>query len=338
MILAGDIGGTKTTFALYKGDTVHSKALCVAHYRSQEHPHFFAILDHYLKTVDQDIHRACFSVAGPVFEGCCQTLNLPWLLDAKKIAQRYHIKNVFLLNDLQATAYGALVLPETEQILLNSDEVDFRDALPVGNRAVIAPGTGLGEALLYWDGSKYHPCASEGGHSDFAPRNDLEIALLKTLQKRHAHVSYERLLSGPGIFAIYEFLKTKTQEDVPAWLSERLISEDPAAVISDVALAEKSALCIKTLDLFVSILGAEAGNLALKTLAMGGIYVGGGIAPKILPKLKDGTFMKAFLEKGRYASLLSKIPVWLIDNPQTALQGAAAYAFSKEKWTSEKKQ
>lgn len=331
MILAGDIGGTKTTFALYEDDAPHSKARCVQHYHSQEYPHFFAILDHYLQAVNQDIHVACFSVAGPVFEGHCQTLNLPWLLDADKITQRYHIKKVFLLNDLQATAYGALVLPETEKVLLNPDQVDLIGAPPSGNRAVIAPGTGLGEALLYWDGSKYHPSASEGGHSDFAPRNALEIALLKFLFEKYAHVSYERLLSGPGLFTLYQFMKIHSQGDDDPVLTERLTSEDSAALISELALSQSSTCCVKTLDLFVSILGAEAGNLALKALATGGIYLGGGIVPKILPKLKDGTFIRAFVEKGRYSALLSKIPVWLISDPQTALHGAAYYATSKNK-------
>lgn len=329
MILAGDIGGTKTTLGLYSGDNKNSLPVHVQHYRSQNYPHFFAILDSYLKEANQKIQKACFSVAGPVFAGHCQTLNLPWILEADKIAQRYKIANVSLLNDLEATAYGTLILPEAAKVLLNTDLV-LREDKPPGNRAVIAPGTGLGEAILYWEGTKYHPAASEGGHTDFAPRNDLEIALLQYLLKRHAHISYERLLSGPGLFTIYQFMKESAQDDEAHWLAERLVSEDPAAVISEVALAEKSDLCIKTLDLFVSLLGAEAGNLALKVLATGGIYLGGGIVPKILPKLREGMFMEAFVQKGRYASLLSKIPVWLIKDPETALHGAAAYAVSKK--------
>lgn len=330
MILAGDIGGTKTTLALYEHDQPGTHPLHVQHYASQNYPHFFAILDPYLKETNQNIQRACFSVAGPVFSGYCQTLNLPWILDAAKISQRYKIENVFLLNDLEACAYGALALPESEKVLLNPDAVLLEHEAP-GNRAVIAPGTGLGEAILYWDGIKYQPSASEGGHVDFAPRNDLEIALLQYHLGKYEHVSYERLLSGPGLFMLYEFLKERTQAEEADWLRKRLLSEDPAAVISEVALAETSNLCVKTLDLFVSILGAEAGNLALKALATGGVYLGGGIAPKISCKLKDGTFMKTFVQKGRYASLLGKIPVWLISDPQTALNGAAGYALSKNK-------
>lgn len=329
-MLVGDIGGTKTTFALYPSDKTDSQALYVQHYRSQDYPHFFAVLDSYLKGVNQKIQKACFAVAGPVFGGQCQPLNLSWFLDADKIAQRYHIAKVLLLNDLEACAYGALVLPEAAKVLLNSDSA-FLEIPPEGNRALIAPGTGLGEALLYWDGVRYHPSASEGGHTDFAPRDDLEIALLQYLLKRHAHVSYERLLSGPGLFTLYQFMKERAQSDEESWLTESLVSGDPAAVISDAALAEKSEICVKTLDLFVSLLGAEAGNLALKGLATGGIYLGGGIVPKILPKLKDGTFMESFVQKGRYRSLLEKIPVWVICDPQTALQGAAHYATLKQK-------
>jgi len=328
MILAGDIGGTKTTLALYVDDKVEAAPLHVQTYRSQDHAHFFAILDDYLKTQNQRVQSACFAVAGPVFDQSCQTTNLPWIVDAEKIARRYKIGNVFLLNDLEATAHGALRLSESSKVLLN-DSLS-RAPAPPGNRAIIAPGTGLGEALLYWDGAQYHPSASEGGHTDFGPRNDLEIALLQSLLKTHQHVSYERLLCGPGLLTIYEFLKTKGPGEEPRWLTERLAAEDSAAVISEVALAEKSSLCMQALHCFVSLLGAEAGNLALKVLATGGMYVGGGIPPKILPKLKDGTFMAAFVQKGRYTSLLEKIPVWVILAPQTALQGAAHYAVIKD--------
>ncbi len=329
MILAGDLGGTKTTLALYEGGDKKASPLYVRHYRSRNFPHFFAILDPYLKEHKQRVQKACFAVAGPVFSGRSQTLNLPWLIDAEKIAQRYKIPEVSLLNDLEATAYGALVLPESAKVVLNPDAA-FGEAPLSGNRAVIAPGTGLGEAVLYREGARYRPSASEGGHTDFAPRNDLEIALLQFLLKKHAHVSYERLLSGPGLFTLYQFMKAHEQGDEPAWLSERLVSEDPAAVISEAALAQKSDLCTKALDCFVSLFGAEAGNLALKALATGGVYLGGGIAPKILPKLKEGLFMDAFVRKGRYSTLLSKIPVWLIDDPQSALHGAASFACIKE--------
>lgn len=340
MVLAGDIGGTKTTFALYNEDEGRFKPLHSQTFASREYPDFFSVIDAFLtgpraylssgNNHHQTIQTACFGIAGPIFNQQCTATNLPWIMDAQQISHRYAIPTVYFLNDLEATAYGTLTLPKTAVVCL-STEADLETAtVPPGNRAVIAAGTGLGEAMLYWHGATYHPSASEGGHSDFAPRNPTEIALLEYLLKRHSRVSYERVLSGPGLFTLYEFMKQSGRGGEPAWLAERLASEDPAAVISEVALAEQSDLCVCTVDLFVSLLGAEAGNLALKCLATGGMYLGGGIAPKILPKLKDGTFMKAFLHKGRFSSLLAKIPVWVILDPQTALHGAAQFALSNE--------
>ena len=199
-----------------------------------------------------------------------------------------------------------------------------------GNRAVIAAGTGLGEAVLFWDGSSHRPSPSEGGHVDFAPRNPLEIRLLEHLLKRYRRVSYERVLSGPGLVNIYEFLKETGRGEEPPWLSEKLKRENPPSVISHGAIEENVPLCVEALDLFASIYGAEAGNLALKVLTTGGIYLGGGIAPKILPKLTDGTFMKSFLDKGRFSPLMHRIPVGVILNEKTALLGAARYACSDE--------
>lgn len=340
MILAGDIGGTKTTLALYNKDEGCFKPLRSQTFASREHPDFFSVIDTFLtgprallssgENRNQTIKNACFGIAGPIFNQQCTATNLPWIIDAQQISRRYTITKVHLLNDLEAMAYGTLTLPKTASVRLNTETGLQTAAAPPGNRAVIAAGTGLGEALLYWDGAAYHPSASEGGHSDFAPRNPTEIALLEYLLKRHSRVSYERVLSGPGLFTLYEFMKQRGHGGESPWLTERLVSEDPAAVISEAALAEQSDLCVHTLDLFVSLLGAEAGNLALKYLATGGVYLGGGIAPKILCKLKDGTFMKAFLHKGRFSSLLEKIPVWVILDPQTALHGAAQFALSND--------
>ncbi len=327
MILAGDIGGTKTTLALFNPLQNHLAPVHSQSYASQDFSDFFTIIDCFLSEQNDIIPFACFGIAGPVFEQRCRTTNLPWVIDAKKIHRRYNIKKVHLLNDLEATAYGTFVLPKDTTLLLNAEDPGV-SASPTGNQAVIAIGTGLGEAILYWDGTQHRPSASEGGHTDFAPRNATEIALLKYLLKKQAHVSYERVLSGPGLHAIYQFMKERGDQSEAPWLAERLSLEDPAAVISEAALSKKSDLCISALDLFVSILGAEAGNLALKCLATGGIYLGGGITPQILPKLQEGAFMNAFVDKGRYAELLSKIPVWILRDPQTALLGAAHYAAS----------
>ncbi|MFQ5588231.1 MAG: glucokinase [Nitrospiria bacterium] len=327
MILAGDIGGTKTTLALYADDGSPASPLHIQRLASRDFPDIFAVIDLFLSNKRIGIQKTCFGVAGPIFNQRCSTTNLPWMVDAEKIKSRYKINTVRLLNDLEATAYGTLALAQDALVLLNTET----DALPrsaSGNQAVIAPGTGLGEALLYWDGARYLPSPSEGGHSDFAPRNSAEIALLEYLLQKHRHVSYERVLSGAGLYAIYQFMKDGGYGDEPPWIAERLDSEDPAAVISELALTGTSELCTLALDLFISILGAEAGNLALKSLATGGIYLGGGIAPKILSRLKDGGFMKAFLHKGRFSSLLNTIPVRVILDPNTALYGAAQFAAS----------
>ncbi len=252
----------------------------------------------------------------------CETTNLPWVVDAAGLGAAFGISSVTLLNDLEATAHYALDLTDKEYCTLNAGQPESE-----GNKAVIAAGTGLGEAILFWDGSRYKPSASEGGHSDFAPRNPLEMRLLEYMLNHFPRVSYERVLSGPGLFKIYQFLKETGQGEEPSWLSERLSREDSSAVISEAALTGKSELCVKALDMFVSLYGAEAGNLALKALATGGVYIGGGIAPKILDKLMDGTFMGAFIEKGRYSSLMNRIPVRVIINEKAALLGAARLCF-----------
>jgi len=328
MILAGDIGGTKTILALFTCDGGEIVPVDEQIFPSRSYPGFLQVVDEFLKVGVQHVEPlqkafdgACFGVAGPVVNGRSETTNLPWIVDADQIGRQFKISSVALLNDVEATAYGALGLTEKGYGSLNPGQ-----AHAAGNRAVIAAGTGLGEAILFWDGSTHRPSASEGGHSDFAPRNPLEIKLLEYLLKRYTRVSYERVLSGPGLWNIYQFLKEAGHGEEPSWLSERLSKEDPPSVISEAALAGKAELCVKALDLFASVYGAEAGNLALKTLAIGGIYVGGGIAPKILSKLIDGTFMKTFLDKGRFASLMSRIPVRVILDEKTALLGAARYA------------
>jgi glucokinase len=268
------------------------------------------------------IEAACFGIAGPVVDGWVKTTNLPWVVDTEELRRTLKLDAVNLLNDLEAGAYGLFTLEEDEFLVLN--EGKMRQA---GNKALIAAGTGLGQAMLYDDGQHFRPLASEGGHGDFAPRDELEIELLRYLMDRFGHASYERVLSGPGLFNIYRFLKESRGMEEPAWLVERFAAgDDPSAIVSKAALAKEAEICVKALDMFVSIYGAEAGNLALRAKSVRGLYVGGGIAPKILDKLKDGTFMRAFLDKGRYTDLLAAMPVRVVLNDKTALRGAAYYA------------
>jgi glucokinase len=291
-------------------------------FASREYPGLVPVLHDFLGNNHRPIESACFGVAGPVVEGKVKTTNLPWFLDSQEIDKAFKLKAVTLLNDLEAAAYGIFTLEPHELFTLNEGVVGRR-----GNKVLIAAGTGLGETTLYDDGRDYHPLASEGGHGDFAPRDETEIDLLRYLIKKFGHVSYERVVSGPGIAHIYDFLRDSGRIEESGWLKEKIAAaEDASAVISQEGLAENSAISVRTLDLFASVYGAEAGNLALRGKAIGGVYVGGGIAPKILAKLKDGTFMRAFLDKGRYRELLASIPVHVILNDQTALQGAAFYA------------
>ncbi len=324
MILAGDIGGTKTVISLYQ-HTGQKKLeqLRLETYPSKDYLSLDTILHEFLKqSPQQSLQAACFGVAGPVINGQCHTTNLPWSLNEVSLSKVIDTPTVKLLNDLEATAFGMLYLDSHERVILNQGKDNAS-----GNIAVLAAGTGLGEAMLYWDGKQHQPIASEGGHCDFAPRNEREIELLKYLHQRlNGHVSYERILSGPGLFNVYQFLRDTGYGSEPGWLNEELQTGDPSAVISCHALANDDPLCAAALEMFVGIYGAEAGNLALKCLATGGVYIGGGIAPKILPALTGGIFMGAYLDKGRFAALLKDIPVSVATNPQTALLGAAQYA------------
>ena len=320
MILAGDIGGTKTVLGLFEevGNRLH--AIREETFPSQNYNSLEEILEQFLKPASRpSVRAASFGAAGPVIEGRIKVTNLPWELDDRTLAATLRVPHVKLVNDLEATAYGMLHLEPTDLRVL-------QPGLPrKGNIAVIAAGTGLGEAILYWDGARYHPMATEGGHTDFGPRSGLEAELLRYLRREFGHVSYERLLSGPGLFNIYRFLRDSGFAPKPEWLRMRITTEDPGVVISEVGLKGDEPLCAKALDLFVSMYGAEAGNLALKTLALGGVYIGGGIAPKILPKLQDGTFINAFSDKGRFGELLRSIEVKVALYPSTPLLGAAHY-------------
>ncbi|HJQ98276.1 MAG TPA: glucokinase [Candidatus Polarisedimenticolaceae bacterium] len=321
MILAGDIGGTSTRVALAK---VEGKALAldpVERYVSREHGGLGEIVEAFLAAHPASVDRACFGIAGPVREGRVETPNLPWIIEAKALSALLGGATVKLLNDLEANAFGVFTLGPGDFDVLNSGA-----PAPDGNAAILSAGTGLGEAGYHWDGRDLHPFASEGGHADFAARNDLEIELFSWLQRKLGHVSYERVLSGPGLVNIFTFLRDTRRGEEPPWLADEMRAGDPGAAISSAALTGTSPLAVAALDLFVSILGAEAGNLALKMKATRGVYLGGGIAPKILSRLKRPGFLEAFVDKGRFRAFMEAIPVQVILNEHTALRGAALCA------------
>jgi len=318
VILAGDIGGTKTVLSILTRD-FDGSLTCLQEqtYSSQQFPKFDDILTVFLPA-DVTISSACFGVAGPVVNQRCQTTNLPWLLDAEELKKKLCTSKVKLLNDLEAMALGMLYLPEQDLVELNPDA----ETQP-GNIAVIAAGTGLGEAILYWDGNKHHPMATEGGHSDLAAKNPQQDQLLATLRRIYPdHVSCERILSGIGFSHLYDFLCDQGFALPCPAVPDNHSGIDRNAVISRLGVAGEDPLCAEAVRLFVELYGAETGNLALKSLATGGVYIGGGIGPKILPAMQNGSFMRAFKAKGRFLPLLDKIPVKLSLNPRTPLIGA----------------
>jgi len=321
MILAGDVGGTKVHLALYDfsdGKLTHTRD---KQFPAKEYGGLEEIVREFLAT--EKVTAACFGVPGPVRDGRLRLTNLPWTLDSRELSLHLSIDHVYLINDLEANGYGVAELAPDQIYTLSEG-----DASQVGNRGLIAAGTGLGEGLLAWNGRIHVPYPSEGGHTDFGPRTEEQIELLRFLQRKYnGRISYERVVSGMGLTNIYEFLRNAQGMEEPAWLAEKIAeAHDPNSVITEMALSAKSEICEKALDMMVSIYGAEAGNLALKVLAVGGLYVGGGIAPKILEKLKDGTFIKAFQDKGRLSQLLIHMPVRVILESRAALMGAAAYA------------
>ncbi|MFB0537013.1 MAG: glucokinase [Anaerolineae bacterium] len=331
MLLAGDIGGTKTNLAVFSPEDGPRAPLAEATFPSANYPSLEALVREFLSQVALKVDRASFGVAGPVAAGRTTVTNLPWVMDETQLRETLNLSSVRLLNDLNAIAHAVPFLEPADLHTLNVGQPTSGGAI-----AVIAPGTGLGEAFLTWDGSRYRPHASEGGHSDFAPTNLFEVELLRYLQDRFEHVSYERVCSGRGLPNIYAYLKDSGYADEPAWLTEQLAeADDPTPVIVNAALrpaqdaaldSEKPcALCVAALNAFVSILGAEAGNLALKVLASGGVYLGGGIPPRILPALEQERFMKAFRHKGRMSDLLARMPVHVILNPKVAVLGAACH-------------
>jgi glucokinase len=318
MILAGDIGGTKTDLAVFDADL---GLVARQEFASREHGSLDELVRAFSDQHRLAIDRACFGIAGPVRGGIVTATNLPWTVSAGELSRTLGIDAARLINDLEATAFGVGVLGQDDLATLHAGAPDAS-----GHAAVIAAGTGLGEAGLYWDGRRHHAYASEGGHATFAPRTDLEIALLRFLEADFGHVSWERVLSGPGLFNIYRFLRDTRRQEEPPWLTEELRRGDPPAAISRAALRGACDLCVAALDLFVKLYGAEAGNLALKAYATGGVYVAGGIAPKILDKLKDGTFVTAFVDKGRLRPVLEAIPIRVVLSDMVSLLGAAQCA------------
>ena len=319
-LLAGDIGGTKTRLAIYHPKDGPRHPLAEATFPSADFLSLEALVAEFLRDRGWSIYRASFGIPGPVVDGRVQVTNLPWVVDERALSAELGAP-VTLLNDLAAIAQGIPFLEARDLVTLNTGT-----PAPDGAIAVIAPGTGLGEAFLIWNGDSYVPCASEGGHADFGPITQTELELLSYLMTRHEHVSYERVCSGIGLPSIYEFLRDTGRYPEPGWLKTELSqAKDPTPVISQAAVTGKVEICVETLKMFVSILGSEAGNLALKVLATGGVYLGGGIPAHILSFLTDAHFMRAFTAKGRFSEMLARVPVHVIRNPEAGLFGTACH-------------
>lgn len=321
MILAGDIGGTNARLAYFQPQNGHLRLVSERVFPSREHREFGEIVTQFLDDSHTRPEVACFGIAGPVRNGRVETSNLPWVIEQSRLAKQIHLPATLLINDLEASAWGIGALVPDDLVALN------KVSGPVsGNQAVIAPGTGLGEAGLFWDGSRHHVFACEGGHADFAPQDDLQIDLLRYLRNRFGHVSYERVLSGPGLVNVYEFLRDSGSSSPSPELDAATKTGDAAAAISRAALDGSSPLAEIALDLWISVFGAEAANLALKTMATGGIFLAGGISPKILSRLRGARFMEAFCDKGRLRPLVEAIPVQVVTNEKAGLLGAARCA------------
>ena len=333
MILAGEIGATGTRLAAFEKEGSRLQLVVEKTYMSQEHSSLSEIIAAFIKAEGIAAHSACFGVAGPVRRGRSKISNLPWVIDSRDLAKQLKLDSVGMINDLEAYAYGIDGLDSKDFVTLNAGSEDAE-----GNRAVISARTGLGVAGLYWDGYRHHPFACEGGHSDFAPRNALEMELLAYLQKKYGRISYERLLSGPGIKNIYDFLRDAHKADEPQWLKDQIAAaQDPPAVISQLAQEGKAAICDQTLSIFVSIYGAETGNCALNFLSTGGIFIGGSVAAKNVPKMKDPIFMESFLDKGRMVDLLKEIPVTIVLNDDSGIIGAARYTLIEKAFRTAKR-
>ena len=322
MLLAGDIGGTNTRLALYRDDNGPLTLVHSTTYQSRSFPTLEDIVLRFLSPNRFDTpSAACFAVAGAVVGGEVRATNLPWQMSEEELRHRLAIPHVLLMNDLEAAAHGVIATTDPST-LLPLQEGDLSDEH--GALVLVSAGTGLGVAIMAWDGTAYHVAPSEGGHASFAPQHEVEDALLVFLRSEFGHVSYERVVSGPGLANIYRFLRLYRGTPEPRWLTERIGGGDPSPVITTAALAHEDPICDEALTMFASIYGAAAGSVALTALATGGVFIGGGIAPKILPRLRDGTFVASFARKGRFSDTLRRIPIQVVLAPHVALLGAAA--------------
>ena len=328
-VLAGDIGGTKTDLAIFEVNGTKLEVLAEKKYPSGDYSSLDEIVKDFVKDQEEIPQWGSFGIAGPVRNGIAKTMNLPWVIDAEKMAKEIGFKKVWLMNDLEANAWGIGALQEEDFFVLNEGKPDLE-----GNASIISAGTGLGQAGLYYNGEQLRPFACEGGHSDFSPQSDLEIALLQFLKKRYApdsHVSWERVVSGMGIGNIYDFLCDYHGAETPDWLAEEIRTGDKAASISIAASGNRCPICAEAFKLFVHLYGAEAGNQALKIMATSGVYIGGGIAPRNLDQFKNSTFMDSFCAKGRMKQMMQDMPVKIILNQRTALYGPAIFAGTEVK-------
>ena len=317
-ILAGDIGGTKTNLALYAVErSTRVTLLREASFASKQYDGLETVIREFLPSGHEQVSAATFGIAGPVLDGVVFATNLPWKVETDHIARVLGCSRIRLMNDLETTAYGSLFLPPHEVQVLHEGKMRS------GHRVVIAAGTGLGQAFLIWDGARYRPVATEGGHADFAPTGEKEIELLQFLKRKYPHVSYERVLSGPGLVNIFEFLDQHLHRPVAPIVRQRLVNEDPAAVIGQAGTEDLCPTCTEAVDIFLSIYGAQAGNLALAIMGLGGVYIGGGIIVKMLPKVTSSAFMSSYLAKGRYTQFMADISVRIILNAKTSQFGAA---------------
>jgi glucokinase len=321
VILAGDVGGTNTRLALYESERGRLRQRWSAQLKSAEIVDFASTIRATLGERAGTVEACSVGVAGPIRGGRAKITNLDWGVDATKLARELGLERASLLNDLEANAWGVPVLDPADLLTLQVGAADAR-----GNQALCSAGTGLGEAGVYFDGRAHHPFACEGGHATFAPRDELEVELGRYLAAKHGHVSWERVVSGPGLASLYAFLRDSGRAEEPAWLAERIANGDAGAEISRAALEGSAEIAVTAVDRFVSLWGAEAGNLALKLLATGGVFVGGGIAPKLAKVLARGGFVDAFVDKGRMSELLESMPVKVILDDATALHGAARHA------------
>jgi len=320
-VLAGDVGGTKTSLAVFEVDGTALEVLALEKYPSQQFGSLDEIVRQFVEAQGQRYDWGSFGISGPVRNGRAETTNLPWLVDAKRLSDEIGFRKVWLMNDLEANAWGISALEEKDFCVLSEGNPDSG-----GNASIISAGTGLGQAGLFWNGKQHRPFASEGGHSDFAPNSDLEIALLQYLKRTRHHISWERVVSGMGLVNIYKFLHDYRNAETPAWLAEEMKAGDQAAAISKAAHDNRCPVCAETLELFVHLYGVEAGNHALKIMSTAGVYLGGGIAPKNLDLFRQGTFLRSFWSKGRMEPLMRDMPVKVILNDRTALYGPAVFA------------